>query len=235
MKIYIGKNGEQQGPYSIEEINALAQSATITENDTCWYKGCAEWIPLSNLPGFTSAAIHSPVAVTQSADDALYYLVLNNEQAGPYTVGQLRAMWQNGKTNARTQYCAAGGTSWQPLITFRAVVESPAEKTAPASNPRGSGISAPALQPLPQGKQLNFANAEKPPFRSDVIGYIMLAIPAITALLVWQSVNFGLPVIALGIIAVITTAVLAGVEAKQIGMGSDADKTPDGKRNSGPV
>lgn len=55
MKIYIGKNGEQQGPYSIEEINALARSATITGDDVCWYKGCAEWIPLSQLPGFIPA------------------------------------------------------------------------------------------------------------------------------------------------------------------------------------
>ena len=43
MKIYIGKNGEQQGPYSIEEVNALAQSATITGDDVCWFFVEAPW------------------------------------------------------------------------------------------------------------------------------------------------------------------------------------------------
>ena len=43
-------------------------------------------------------------------NNTLYYLLLNNQQAGPYTVGQLRTMWQNGSANALIQYCFAGGT-----------------------------------------------------------------------------------------------------------------------------
>ena len=55
MKIYIAKAGNQQGPYSLEELNKLAQSEPITGDDQCWYEGCAEWIPLSQLPGFIPA------------------------------------------------------------------------------------------------------------------------------------------------------------------------------------
>ena len=69
----------------------------------------------------------------ENTDDTLYYLVLNNEQAGPYTPGQLRAMWQNGAVNAETPCCPAGGTSWEPLVTFRTAVESPASQSAPVS------------------------------------------------------------------------------------------------------
>lgn len=55
MQIYIARAGNQQGPYSIEELNKLAQSEPITGDDQCWYEGCAEWVPLSHLPGFIPA------------------------------------------------------------------------------------------------------------------------------------------------------------------------------------
>ena len=142
MKIYIGRNGQQQGPYSIEELNKLAQSEPITGNDMCWYQECADWIPLSQLPGFIPTPPPTPATVSPAFqqkqpsaaslptpesgmgtndNETLYYLVLDSEQAGPFTSGQLRAMWQNGKVNAQTKYCAAGGTSWRPLIDLRTV------------------------------------------------------------------------------------------------------------------
>jgi DNA-directed RNA polymerase subunit RPC12/RpoP len=52
MQIFIHKSGQQQGPYSIQELNNLAQTEPITENDMCWFDGCAGWMPLSECPGF---------------------------------------------------------------------------------------------------------------------------------------------------------------------------------------
>lgn len=80
----------------------------------------------------------------ENTDEILYYLVLNNEQAGPYTPGQLRAMWQNGAVNAKTPCCPAGGASWEPLVTFRTVVESPASQFAPISSaPQLASVAGP--------------------------------------------------------------------------------------------
>jgi len=74
-------------------------------------------------------------------NNTLYYLLLNNQQAGPYTAGQLRAMWQNGVTNAQTQYCFAGGTNWQPLIKLRTMLETaPAQSTPPSPPPPRSSL-----------------------------------------------------------------------------------------------
>ena len=141
MKIYIGRNGQQQGPYSIEELNKLALSEPITGNDMCWHEGCADWIPLSQFPGFIASLPPSPTSVPQasaitqvSANNTLYYLLLNNEQAGPYTAEQLRSMWQNGVANAQTQYCFAGGASWQPLINLRTMLESSPDQPTPVSS-----------------------------------------------------------------------------------------------------
>lgn len=65
MQIYIARAGNQQGPYSLEELNILAQSEPITGDDQCWYEGCAEWIPLSQLPGFISAPPPSTTAAPE--------------------------------------------------------------------------------------------------------------------------------------------------------------------------
>ena len=153
MQIYISSAGNQQGPYSIEEVNKLAQSEPITGDDLCWYKGCAEWIPLSHLPGFIPILPQRPTAgpqasaITQtSATDTLYYLLQNNEQAGPYTIGQLRAMWQNGNVTAQTHYCFAGGTNWQPLIKLRTMLEPVPGTPAPISRVPSAGANSPAKQ-----------------------------------------------------------------------------------------
>lgn len=69
-----------------------------------------------------------------NTNGTLYYLLLNNQQAGPYTVGQLRTMWQNGVANAQTQYSFAGGASWQPLINLRTMLESLPGEPAPVSS-----------------------------------------------------------------------------------------------------
>ena len=75
-------------------------------------------------------------------NETLYYLVLDSEQAGPFTSGQLRAMWQTGKVNAQTKYCAAGGTSWRPLIDLRTMLESVPGQPVRASSPLPTTPSA---------------------------------------------------------------------------------------------
>lgn len=52
MEIYIARNDEPCGPYSVAELNQMLESETITGEDLCWYEGCDEWIYLSQFPGF---------------------------------------------------------------------------------------------------------------------------------------------------------------------------------------
>jgi protein TonB len=52
MNIFITKNGQQIGPYSLQELNARLALDEISGDDLCWYEGCEDWIPVSQLPGF---------------------------------------------------------------------------------------------------------------------------------------------------------------------------------------
>jgi hypothetical protein len=51
MQIYVGKNGQQLGPFSLEEVNRKLADGTFAAADLAWYEGAAGWAPLSGVPG----------------------------------------------------------------------------------------------------------------------------------------------------------------------------------------
>src|ERR1043166_2314870 len=51
MQIYIGKNGQQLGPFSLEEVNRKLAEGTFTGADLAWYEGAPGWAPLSGVAG----------------------------------------------------------------------------------------------------------------------------------------------------------------------------------------
>jgi GYF domain 2 len=65
MQIYISKAGQQQGPYSHEQLDNLLQSEAITGDDLYWYEGCENWQPLSQFPGFSPSSSSTPPASPQ--------------------------------------------------------------------------------------------------------------------------------------------------------------------------
>ena len=65
MQIYISKAGQQQGPYSHDQLDKLLQSEAITADDLYWYEGCENWQPLSQFPGFPADPSSTPPAPPQ--------------------------------------------------------------------------------------------------------------------------------------------------------------------------
>ena len=61
MQIYVGKNGQQLGPFSLEEVNRKLADRTFAGTDLAWYEGAAGWAPLSGVSG---VVIPPPAAPT---------------------------------------------------------------------------------------------------------------------------------------------------------------------------
>jgi hypothetical protein len=57
MQIYVGKNGQQLGPFSLEEINRKLADGTFAGTDLAWYEGAAGWAPLSGVTGVVIPSI----------------------------------------------------------------------------------------------------------------------------------------------------------------------------------
>ena len=49
MKIFISRDGERTGPYSVKEINACLKDGTLLPSDLACQEGMEEWVPLSEM------------------------------------------------------------------------------------------------------------------------------------------------------------------------------------------
>jgi len=52
-----------------------------------------------------------------------YYLLLDETTKGPYTIGQLRSMWNTGMITVNTPYCQQGDAAWKSLAEIQPQLE----------------------------------------------------------------------------------------------------------------
>ncbi len=52
MQIFIHRDNQQQGPFTVDEINdRLRSGAVIASGTFAWYEGCSGWMTLDRVPG----------------------------------------------------------------------------------------------------------------------------------------------------------------------------------------
>lgn len=51
MDIYINRNGQQGGPYSLDKINECLAQGSMRSTDLAFHEGLADWIPLNQIDG----------------------------------------------------------------------------------------------------------------------------------------------------------------------------------------
>ncbi len=51
MEIHINRDGEQFGPYSLEDVNAYLADGTLLPSDHAWHEALAEWTTLDQIDG----------------------------------------------------------------------------------------------------------------------------------------------------------------------------------------
>ncbi|MCE0483804.1 MAG: GYF domain-containing protein [Methylacidiphilales bacterium] len=70
MALYIHKNGQQLGPYSITETQQLVRAGTVLATDLAWQEGLPNWIPLHQVPGFVYVPppVPAPPAATTTPE-----------------------------------------------------------------------------------------------------------------------------------------------------------------------
>ena len=56
MQIFIARDGQQTGPFSLEQVQQMLTAGGASGEDLAWYEGAPEWMPLSQVPGVTGNA-----------------------------------------------------------------------------------------------------------------------------------------------------------------------------------
>lgn len=51
MNIYINRDGQQLGPFSLEEVRQRLASGQISGVDWAWPEGTKDWVPVQQVPG----------------------------------------------------------------------------------------------------------------------------------------------------------------------------------------
>ena len=51
MLIHVSRDGEQCGPYTLEDANAYLVQGSLLPTDQAWYEGAPGWVPLTLVPG----------------------------------------------------------------------------------------------------------------------------------------------------------------------------------------
>ena len=68
MMIHVMRDGQQFGPYTLEDVNAYLTQGTLLPTDQAWYEGAPDWMLLTQVPGVLSpGAAPVPVAVDPMA------------------------------------------------------------------------------------------------------------------------------------------------------------------------
>lgn len=67
MQITINRDGQNYGPYTVEQLQQMLQAGRAQLTDLANYEGAAEWVPLSQIPGVTQAQ-STPVTAPIDAD-----------------------------------------------------------------------------------------------------------------------------------------------------------------------
>ncbi|MBT3637233.1 MAG: TIR domain-containing protein [Opitutae bacterium] len=51
MVIYLHKNGERAGPFTLEKIQARLDTGELSVSDPAWFEGCSDWLMVQDVPG----------------------------------------------------------------------------------------------------------------------------------------------------------------------------------------
>ena len=51
MQIYVSRDGNNFGPYSLEDVREMIHSGQLRPGEPAWHDGMKEWLPLASIPG----------------------------------------------------------------------------------------------------------------------------------------------------------------------------------------
>ena len=92
MEVFIQREGQQFGPYTVDEVNDFLESGELSPHDLAWFEGAPEWLPLVALeegagpaPGYEWADEDEYATVPETDPHAIYVPFAEAESEGDPT------------------------------------------------------------------------------------------------------------------------------------------------------
>lgn len=125
MDIYVYKNDEQQGPFTVSDIQTYLSNGTYLQEDLAWYDGLEDWQPISSIDALKPAkkSIVSQVKTTSSISTSkktkdsqsagnLFYVQRKGNSVGPFSLIQIKGGVKAGIIKKGDKACAEGSENW---------------------------------------------------------------------------------------------------------------------------
>lgn len=85
---YVGKNGQQTGPFTLDQVKAKYATGEILPTDLVWKEGTADWKPASNFSEFSAPASITPTYQAESTPGPVTPSYIPQSAApAPYSAG----------------------------------------------------------------------------------------------------------------------------------------------------
>ena len=107
MEITVNKDGQDLGPYSLEQLQAELAARNLASDDFAWFEGCEDWISVADVPGIG--------ATTPAGDTDGIYIEKDGEQTGPFPLPQIQGLLNQGELSADDRAWIEGWGDWGVL------------------------------------------------------------------------------------------------------------------------
>lgn len=157
MEITLYVNDAEVGPLSLEQVQAMLANGELTMEDFAFFEGCADWVPVADIPGINDAPAEeeepaAEAAPAAEAQEATIYIWPEDAEdwAGPYTLAQVQEQLANEEIAAESFAAFDGsaegatvadipGVYDAPAAAEEAAEEEPEEEAAPTPSKKGFG------------------------------------------------------------------------------------------------
>ena len=125
MQVYLNRNGEQMGPYSVEDVRTYLSAGSVLATDLAWAEGRADWVPVEQL--LAELAVPTPTPASGAvAEEEKTFFTLRRVVIGSViwfvlmmilSAGLFNWMWNDAKTNRERKERAAQLGTGMGMIT----------------------------------------------------------------------------------------------------------------------
>lgn len=132
-------NGQNSGPFGIQQIQQLMQQGQMNSDTLVWRSGMANWLAASSVPELANLfPVSAPPVAPPPVPLISFNVLINGQNAGPFNLQQVEQMVQQRSIVGGTQVWTAGMANWAPANTvpqlanlFVAVTPPPFPPAAP--------------------------------------------------------------------------------------------------------
>ena len=95
MKIWLRREGMENGPYTLEQVWEFVENGDVTLEDEAWTEGLDDYVTVADIPGFQpEEGVEHPGT---APDNMEITIRRDGTEYGPYSPGQVREFVENGE------------------------------------------------------------------------------------------------------------------------------------------